>query len=225
MKEFKIGDKVRIRKDLKVGESYGADTLVNEMTKMLGKVATIEKIWCGGKKFAIKEDGWKWTPEMFESNASPNKLIFRDNATILIKDGKRYVAKCEAGDTYDREKGLLVCLAKANGITFNDIQEMLNNAEVQGDKDKQDGFIRALNSKPLVAVKEVKRQAKVGEYVKVVNASNTRYDEYENGDILKIVEYNGKDIFKHSRAYYKDEICKYLSLDEYVVLENYKPKK
>lgn len=146
--------------------------------------------------------------EMFEE-ARTYKLIFRDNATILLKDGKRYVSKCIDGDTYDREKGLLMCLAKANGVSYRDLQEMIASADMQVYKKKK--------------VKEVKRLAKVGEYVKVINAGSSLDNEYKNGDILKIVKV-GKNIFGHC-AYYKDESLKYLNKQEYVVLENYKPYK
>lgn len=75
-------------------------------------------------------------------------------------------------------------------------------------------------------VREVKRKAKVGEYVKVVNASGLPDDEYKNGDILQIVAHD-KDIEPPEKdvVFYKNKRRKYLHLREYVVLENYKPKK
>ena len=203
MKKFKIGDKVRIRKDLKVCKKYGADTFVEQMLCMRGKVATITDIYCDGKKFDIKECAYSWTPEMVEP-IPKYKLIFRDNATILIKDGKKYVAKCEAGDTYDREKGLLVALAKANGYNFKEIQEMITNAEIQC-KNKQ--------------VREVDRRAKIGEYIKIKNAISPM-GCYKNGDILKVIN-----------SYFEVGVivdrpnCIQIYHGEYVVLENYKPDK
>lgn len=203
MKKFKIGDKVRIRKDLKVCKKYGADTFVEQMLCMRGKVATITDIYCDGKKFDIKECAYSWTPEMVEP-IPKYKLIFRDNATILIKDGKKYVAKCEAGDTYDREKGLLVALAKANGYKLKDIQEMLKNAEIQGE-DKQ--------------AREVVRHAKIGEYIKIKN-ERCSWGCYENGDILKVVS-----LFADIGVIVDRPNCVQIYHDEYVVLENYKPDK
>lgn len=131
--KLKVGDKVRIREDLEIGGEHCDVYVVEEMLKFAGKTVTIYEINDDGC-FILKEDGqeWFWTKEMLEP--ANCKLIFRDNATILLKDGKRYVTKCQAGDTYDREKGLLLCLAKANGYTYNDICEMLNNAECQGKK-------------------------------------------------------------------------------------------
>lgn len=203
MKKFKIGDKVRIRKDLKVCKKYGADTFVEQMLCMRGKVATITGIYCDGKKFDIKECAYSWTPEMVEP-IPKYKLIFRDNATILIKDDKKYVAKCEAGDTYDREKGLLVALAKANGYNFKEIQKMLANAEIQGEN-KQ--------------VREVARHAKIGEYIKIKN-ERCSFGCYENGDILKVVS-----LFADIGVMVDRPHCVQIMHDEYVVLENYKPDK
>lgn len=130
MKELKIGDEVRIRKDLKVGKTYGGVMVVPQMLKYCGKRATIYKAF--SSRVLLNEFDYFWSPKMFELD---EKLIFRDDVTILIKkDGKKYVTKCDKNDTYDREKGLLVVLAKANGYNYNDIQEMLKNAEIQNNK-------------------------------------------------------------------------------------------
>lgn len=67
-------------------------------------------------------------------------------------------------------------------------------------------------------VKEVKRRAKVGEYVKIVNAVSS-YGNYKNGDILKIVD----DAYGYAR--YGHHPGEALYDHEYVVLEGYKPEK
>lgn len=67
-------------------------------------------------------------------------------------------------------------------------------------------------------IKEVKRRAKVGEYVKIVNAVSS-YGNYKNGDILKIVD----DAYGYAR--YGHHPGEALYNHEYVVLEGYKPKK
>ena len=63
-------------------------------------------------------------------------------------------------------------------------------------------------------VREVKRRAKVGEYVKIINAKDTYY---RNGDILKIID---ADFYVRYGRY----LGQFLYDTEYVVLENYKPK-
>ena len=69
-----------------------------------------------------------------------------------------------------------------------------------------------------IGVKEVKRLAKVGEYVKIVNAVLS-YGNYKNGDILQIVD----DAYGYAR--YGNNPGEALYDHEYVVLEGYKPEK
>ncbi len=211
MKEFKVGDRVKV-----VARCDGRDLIGKT-----GKVVVVDNTDYNlpiGVQFDERIDvghncdnngvwGYCWWCESssleLESKYA-DRIIFRDYATILIKDGKRYVTKCEAGDTYDREKGLLVALAKANGYNFNDIQEMLKNAEIQGE-DKQ--------------VREVKRHAKVGEYIKIINAINT-FGHYTNGDIFKVIGYH-----LDNAVLVNKKRCVQIFPKEYVVLENYKPNK
>ena len=69
-----------------------------------------------------------------------------------------------------------------------------------------------------IGVREVKRRAKVGEYVKIVNAVSS-YGNYKNGDILQIVD----DAYFCVRYGYNPGEALYDH--EYVVLEGYNPKK
>jgi hypothetical protein len=66
-----------------------------------------------------------------ESNARSRKkniiknVIFNDPATIVIwGDGTKTVVKCQPGDTYDKEKGLALCISKkylGNKGNFNEV--------------------------------------------------------------------------------------------------------
>lgn len=53
------------------------------------------------------------------------KVIYNDPATIVIwRDGTKTVVKCQPGDTYDEEKGLLMCICKkyfGNTGNFNEV--------------------------------------------------------------------------------------------------------
>lgn len=72
-------------------------------------------------------------------------------------------------------------------------------------------------------VKEVKRYAKPGEYIKIVKPHGCSIEDYKKGDILKVVTYSGERPTPDA-TYYKDEIWKYANADEYVVLEGYEPE-
>lgn len=56
------------------------------------------------------------------------KVIFNDPATILFINGNKYVSKVH-NEPFDEEKGLLMCLAKANGISHLELQRMIKNAK------------------------------------------------------------------------------------------------
>lgn len=64
--KYKIGDKVKVRNDLKV-QRYGDKTFVERMEKYKGKLVTISEEFPGF--YHIKEDkneNWNWTEQMFE---------------------------------------------------------------------------------------------------------------------------------------------------------------
>ena len=65
--KYKVGDKVRIRKDLMIFERYGKQTFIEQMEKYKGMPATISEVF--SDSYHIKEDkgeNWNWTDEMFE---------------------------------------------------------------------------------------------------------------------------------------------------------------
>jgi hypothetical protein len=68
---YKEGDKVRVRKDLREGEYYGRYRIFcnGDMAKRAGTVVTIEHINSIIPKYTIKEDSWDWVDEMFEGLA------------------------------------------------------------------------------------------------------------------------------------------------------------
>ena len=55
------------------------------------------------------------------------RLIFSRPFTILLSGENFYIAKDESGG-FDREKGLLKCLAQENGITKCEIQDLIITA-------------------------------------------------------------------------------------------------
>lgn len=69
-------------------------------------------------------------------------------------------------------------------------------------------------------VREVKRYANLGEYIKIVDAEVAYYENYHNGDILLVVEYyEGRpDGWVHAEG-----ANVVINPDEYVVLEGYRP--
>ncbi len=73
-------------------------------------------------------DGWNTgTIETIKVSYFPDieKVIFHDPATIVVwKDGTKTVVKCNEGDTYSKETGLVMCIAKkalGNKSNFNNV--------------------------------------------------------------------------------------------------------
>lgn len=62
--KYKVGDKVRVRKDLNVSTYYGGYGVRSEMLDKVGHVVTIEKLL--SNCYLIDECGYIWTDEMFE---------------------------------------------------------------------------------------------------------------------------------------------------------------
>lgn len=61
-------------------------------------------------------------------NKNNDRVIYNNPVTILYMNGKKYISKAHEED-FDEEKGLLMCLAKANGISHLELKRMIKNAK------------------------------------------------------------------------------------------------
>ena len=87
MNEFKIGDKVRLRGDLEVGEVYGALTFLSGMKELQGKELTIDYIDKDGD-YTFEEGNYYCSEEMLEK-------VFSDGDLLEFALGKLNIAKEE----------------------------------------------------------------------------------------------------------------------------------
>lgn len=131
--------------------------------------------------------------------------LVKDRKTIVkLSNGKVGVAVCSPDDKFDIYEGLRLATERAYGKT-----EPYKKPE---------------------AVKEVNREAKVGEYIKIVKA-NPFLADYKNGQIFKVIGDSAASnvvLVSNTEAKATSVMYKYrypIISDEYVVLENYKPKK
>lgn len=106
--KFKVGDRVRVRKDLKYNSFYGGVRVNSEMVNNKGKILTIIETYDG--TYLMEGSAWFWTDEMFENKEeytyedlrkSPigTKVIF-ENGIVLIKLAERYYSE-------NREAGII----------------------------------------------------------------------------------------------------------------------
>ena len=71
-------------------------------------------------------------------NKDIDKVIFENNYCIIVDtNGDRYIARPEKGEKFDKEKGLLVALAKYCGFTTTKIHELLEGAIEKNAKSKK----------------------------------------------------------------------------------------
>ena len=87
--KFKVGDKVRVRKDLVVGNRYGGYLFVGDMGTLMGEIVAIDGVY--DMHYNIDKDDacYCWADEMFE----PNKVTF---TKVDLKDGM--VVEYQNGD-------------------------------------------------------------------------------------------------------------------------------
>lgn len=110
--------------------------------------------------------------------------------TINGREIKTAIARRNPADKFDWKKGAELAF------------ERLWNSQKKAEKKPE--------------VREVKRFAKPGEYIKIVDAEDAYNENYHNGDILLVIEYyDGWVIAKGTNMV--------IGPDEYVVLEGYRP--
>lgn len=196
--KFKVGDRVRVK-----------DEVITTNRNVLGKYGTVKCIrpnYCsvefdkfvGGHNcdgFTRDGYGWNCVEDALDLVKHQNEtiVIYRNDNKVVALDkttGKKAEAKCNPADEFDFRTGVK--------LAFN---------RLMGEDVKTDNGVR-----------EVKRKAKVGEYVKIVYAMPC------------LIPYKNGDIFKANCVTASGCICKKseenvgLWHKEYVVLENYKPE-
>lgn len=198
--KFKVGDRVKVKKDI---------VTINRRT--VGKCGTVKELLtdnycsvefdkfvgghdCGG--FAKEGHGWNFVEDALDLVKTQNETIViyrKDNKVIALdkSTGEKAEANCNPADEFDFRTG-----AK---LAFN---------RLMGEDVKTDNVVR-----------EVKRKAKVGEYIKIVNAKPFLIP-YENGEIFRVIGIGNVGCKVKNSV----KSC-YVWHEEYVVLENYKPEK
>lgn len=103
--KYKPGDRVRVRADLIRGGRYfmrngHCQTAVHDMVALGGEIVTIETALENG--YAIKEDMFVWTDEMFEP-VQPIVIYHKGNKVIALDKNtkKKGIAKCSPDDKFD----------------------------------------------------------------------------------------------------------------------------
>lgn len=193
--KFHVGDVVKPNK--KADENYTITTtsvvreaIVTELRDYTMEIKIIKGSRSVGKVFSVEEECF----DLVRKAKQETIVIYRNDNKVVALDkttGKKAEAKCNPADEFDFRVG-----AK---LAFN---------RLVGEDAKNDNSVR-----------EVKRKAKVGEYIKVVDAHSI-FGIYKNGDILKVTDVSSVGCVCEN----SDGLKPGLWHREYVVLENYKPE-
>lgn len=175
------------------GKNYTGEDIVIEITKTNGRTVYYKDVV--GNTFNVKDFNINSPFAADLEEVDLTIVIYsKDNKVVALdkSTGEKAEANCNPADEFDFRTG-----AK---LAFN---------RLMGEDVKPDNGVR-----------EVKRKAKVGEYIKIVDAQPWMIP-YKKGDIFKVISTS-----KHGVVIDKDGTPVTLVWHiEYVVLENYKPEK
>ena len=193
--KFYVGDVVKPNK--KADENYTITTtsvvreaIVTELRDYTMEIKIIKGSCSVGEVFTVEEKCF----DLVRKAKQETIVIYRKDNKVVALDkstGEKAEAKCNPADEFDFRTG-----AK---LAFN---------RLMGEDVKPDNGVR-----------EVKRKAKVGEYIKIVDA-HPYLIPYKNGDVFKVISTSEpgvvieKDGTPVTSAWHR----------EYVVLENYRPE-
>ena len=111
--KYKVGDKVRVRKDLESGKRYGGQVFIDEMKKFRGKVVEIVRVYNGFYK--IKGNEYSWTDEMLKEIRTVNEriIISTDGYHVWAKTKDNIgEARCSPEDEFDIFVGAKLALER-----------------------------------------------------------------------------------------------------------------
>lgn len=238
--KIKVGDKVKIRSWESMEKEFGLDTdgdigaptcFVQGMRKFCGQTVTVKEIGLAEGDFFIEEDnrGYYFVEEFVES-------IVTDEHSE--PDQKKHKYKVGDRVVWNGHKGTVICISripiKPYGVEFDEQGIGKHNCDCyileSGShgtkanslwKDESELSPAAQDEPAVHSVKEVHRQAKVGEYVRILTGGGYATGTYTVGKVYKVEKKSGNCV--KLRTDDGENLYNWLPL-EYVVLEGYNPE-
>ena len=116
--KYKVGDVVKVRKDLRWGSEYNCWMVTGDMLKYRGMTVTIARV--DSDHYHIKEDGvsWAWTDEMLEPADVRKIVVTVAGATTIARLyinaelKKEAKAVCSKDDTFNFDVGAKLAMER-----------------------------------------------------------------------------------------------------------------
>lgn len=153
--KFKVGDRVRVRKDLKCNSFYGGVRVNDEMINNKGKILTI--IGIDGRTYLMEGSSWFWTDEMFE-----NKVEY------TYEDLK----KSPIGTKITFENKYVLMKTKEDGDQFTD--NGCKNRSIEDLKDLRDNWFGGCYGK-IIKIEEPEYKTVYESKVEILDEAEKRY--------------------------------------------------
>ena len=164
--KYKVGDKVRVRKDLEVGEYYGNHWYFNsDMKRYKGKEMTVARV--NSEMYDMEEDNgrWGWVDTMLEEIKT----------TYTVIDVLNMIAKNE--------------LEEGTKVIYKDMEFVYDGEELWGEEDLTIHYYIDYNEELNKEVKLIEPDECVSDEGKTLEATDNEEIEELNAD-----EINGKDL-------------------------------
>lgn len=209
---YKVGDKVLIRKDLKAMKHYGMWVATPEMEKMRGKDATITDVTSCG--YDIKECGGWWTDEMIERKVDMFKAGDVVEYTGNGANGQYYPSRGTKGTLQYRSAGgwwvkWPIEETSGNGVWScmeSDLRLVERKVNMTKDDLKTGDLIIRRDGEMAIVMRDTEQDYGKTEFFIYKDGTNLYFDQYEDNLDFYIDKKNNYDIIKVYRGYCGDSL-------------------
>lgn len=177
--KFKVGDRVKIRKDLIAPENYGSQLFTPSMAVYKGKEAIIKRFNSDGYRINLDRCYWAWTDEMFE----PVEMTIPQLQSEIDR----------LGNEVDKQNGLLVSNKQRLCYLKSELKKLQRKKPILDEKEKE--YLSAV-IKPFKDDVEsvVKEHVSDGEYISFYMNKST--DNFILPNFKKGTMYKGMELDK-----------------------------
>ena len=212
---YKEGDKVKVRSDLNVGDSYYSrdgktyDSFVYDMKPFAGKIVTIKYVHHDGYKYHIEGCSYNWTDDMFEGKADEFEAslpTLKDDERVVKRDRYKVGDRVKIVDKFTGEclKNKAGHMDKYQGkvLTICEIHSPGRYCMVEDDRKKFYIGDKWVYNEHCIEGKVVKKDAfEIGDKVKV----KTAFFSVPKGAIGEVVKCNSiNGVFIDFKVEYPD---------------------